>query len=113
MRLDRRIERLSIAGLARDSEQSLGSQCAWGPVRAGDALLLATDDNHLLCLDAQGKRRWQVSLEHGPLVGAPLPMGNGFVLASRNGVIFRVEAGTGKTLGKIDLQCPLGTGPAR
>ena len=49
----------ALPALARGNEQSLGSRCAWGPARVGDAVLLSTDDNRLLCLDAKGNRRWQ------------------------------------------------------
>ena len=89
----------------------LGGRFAWGPARVGDAVLLATDDNHLLCLDAKGNRRWQTPLEHGPLAGAPLRLGGQYLLASRDGTIWRVDAATGKELGKLDVGCPLATGP--
>jgi outer membrane protein assembly factor BamB len=106
------LDALTLPALSRGNEQALGSRCAWRPPRAGDAVLLSTDDNRLLCLDSKGNRRWETPLEHGPLAGAPLSIGEGYVLASRSGILWRIEAATGKTLGKIDLHSPLGTGPA-
>ena len=91
---------LALPALGRGNEQSLGSRFAWGPARVGDALLLSTDDNHLLCLDAKGKRRWKIAMKHGPLAGAPLPVGDAYVLASRSGMLWRVEAAHRQDAGK-------------
>ncbi len=97
--------------LNRDVDVPLEGQFAWGPAPVGDAVLLATDDNRLLSMDAKGKRLWQAPLGHGPLAGAPWPLGGQYLLASRDGTISRIDAATGKELGKLDAGSPLATGP--
>jgi outer membrane protein assembly factor BamB len=72
---------------------------------------LTTDSEQLLCLDDQGKLVWKVDLPYGPLAGPPLAVDDHYILASTRGVVWRVEAGGGKELGKIETGRPLGTGP--
>jgi outer membrane protein assembly factor BamB len=100
-----------LAKLNREKELPLGGQFAWGPAPLGDAVLLATDDNQLLAMDAKGNRLWQTPLTHGPLAGAPLRLGGHYLLAARDGTICRVDAATGKELATLDVGCPLATGP--
>ena len=102
---------LALPGLAHSQDVALGSPWHGGPSRAGDGVLAATDDNQLFCLDAKGKRLWQVKLEHGALAGAPLRIGKAYVLASRSGIVSRIEAATGKELGSVDTGYPLAAGP--
>lgn len=91
--------------------QSLGGRCVWGPRRVGEHVMLSTDDDRLLCLDGTGELRWQIKMPYGPLAGPPLETGNHYVLAATGGVVWRIEAATGKEVGKIDTGRPLGTGP--
>jgi outer membrane protein assembly factor BamB len=93
-------------------EHKLTGRCVWGPAVLNDRVLLATDDNQLLCLDSKGEKLWQIDLAYGPLAGSPLPVENGYILASAGGVISRVDAGAGKELGKIETGRSLATGPA-
>ena len=101
----------SLPELTRLKEHRLGSQCAWGPARVGDSVLLTTDDGQLLSIDAGGNQLWRTALAYGRLAGAPLRLGEHYVLASRTGTVWRVEAATGKELGKVDTVRPLATGP--
>jgi hypothetical protein len=91
--------------------QPLSGRCVWGPRRVGGHVLLSTDDNRFLCLDGSGELRWLVQLPYGPLAGTPLEVGDQYILAALGGAVWRVEAKTGKELGKIDTGRPLGTGP--
>ncbi len=90
--------------------EPLAARSAWGPGRVGDYVLLATDDDQLRCLNAEGKIVWQLGLDYGPLAGAPSETGGGFVLASASGVLWRVDPATGNELGKVEIGHPLGTG---
>jgi outer membrane protein assembly factor BamB len=101
---------MTLPALAHGKDIAVGGPCTWGPARAGDAVLAATDDQ-LVCFDARGRRLWQVKLEHGALVGAPLRIGGDCVLAAQHGVVWRVDAATGKELGHVDAGYPLATGP--
>jgi len=100
-----------LPAFGRGKQRSLAGRAVWGPGRIGEHVLLATDDGQLLCLDEQQKLAWQVSLPFGPLAGAPLALGKDIILAAAAGTVWRVEADTGKQLGRIDTQRPLGTGP--
>ena len=103
--------KLPELGRIQRSGQPLGGRCVWGPRRVGGCVMLSTDDDRLLCLDGTGELRWRVQLPYGPLAGAPLEAGEQYILAAIGGVVWRVEASTGKELGKIDTGRPLGTGP--
>lgn len=102
----------SLPKLDRGKEINLDSHCNWGPVRIGNAVMLTTEDNRLLCLDAEGNKLWQTELEHGPLAGAPLRSGGHYIIVSHSGAIQRLDAATGNELGKLDAGCPLATGAA-
>ncbi|MBN2473032.1 MAG: PQQ-binding-like beta-propeller repeat protein [Pirellulales bacterium] len=93
-----------------DRQRLLGGPCVWGPRRVGESVMLSTDDQ-LLCLDAMGHLVWQVELPYGPLAGAPLAAGDHYVMAAAGGVIWRVEAVTGRELSQVDSGRPLATGP--
>jgi hypothetical protein len=97
--------------LKRLQEQKLSGRCVWGPAALNDRVLVATDDNQLLCLDAKGEKLWQIALEYGPLAGSPLVVEDGYVLASSSGVIYRIDAKAGKESGKIETGRALATGP--
>jgi outer membrane protein assembly factor BamB len=101
-----------LSKLARIKDIPLGSRCAWGPAKVGDCVLVSTDNDQLFCFDAKGNQLWQKKLEYGPLAGDPLLLEKNMVLASRSGIVWKVDAATGKELGKVNAGCPLGTGPA-
>ena len=105
------LNRFALPSLTPSVRETLGDRVDWGPARLGDALLMATSEGRLFCYDSKGNRRWQIALEHGPLVGTPLLIGDAYLLASERGVVWRIEADTGETLGAVDLGCPLSTGP--
>jgi len=96
--------------LTRAKQLTLSGRCVLGPIAVGGRVLLTTDDEKLLCMGAKGERLWQVALPYGPLAGTPLALGGHYLLASQSGVIWRIDAGSGKELGKVDLGLPLGTG---
>ena len=98
--------------MVRPADRALGARCAWGPHVLGSRLLLATDDDRLHCVDAAANLLWQQPLAYGPPAGAPLEVaGETCLLAAAGGVVWRLEAKTGKELGKIETHLALGTGP--
>ena len=99
----------TLPKLDRGKEVSIDARCNWGPKRIGDVILLATDDDKLLCLDAQAKVLWRSELKHGPLAGAPLRVGGHFIVVARSGVIQRLDAALGEEAGQLDAGCPLAT----
>jgi outer membrane protein assembly factor BamB len=96
--------------LTRAKQLTLSGRCVLGPIAVGGRVLLTTDDEKLLCMGAKGERLWQVALPYGPLAGTPLAIGGHYLLASQSGVIWRIDAGSGKELGKVEVGLPLGTG---
>ncbi len=101
-----------LSKLNRGKELNLDARCAWGPARIGDHVLMATEDNRLFCVNADGKQLWRTKLKYGPLAGAPLLLGGNYILVARGGTICRIETATGKELGKLDVGFPLATGAA-
>jgi outer membrane protein assembly factor BamB len=101
----------NLPDLARGGEQAIVGRCVWGPRRVGSQVMLATDSVQLYCFDRSCQLHWQVALPYGPLAGDPLPVADGYVLASVPGVVWRVAAKSGKELAKVDVGQPLGTGP--
>lgn len=79
-------------------------QITWGPHRAGDCLLLATDRDELWCFDAARQPRWQQPLSAGQLVGAPLVKDNKLILTTRTGTLEVRAAGSGDLTAAADLQ---------
>lgn len=100
--------------LARSNVAALSGACVWGPQRVGDHVMLSDAGGQLFCLDADGKPRWAqpAVLSYGPLAGAPLALEDHYILAASSGAVWRIEADSGKEVGKIDAFRPLGTGPA-
>ncbi|MCC6123598.1 MAG: PQQ-binding-like beta-propeller repeat protein [Pirellulales bacterium] len=98
--------------LKRLNEHKLTGRCVWGPAAIENCVLLATDDEQLACFDAKGEKLWQAALAYGPLAGRPLATADGYLLASASGVLWRVDAKTGKEQGKVETGRALATGPA-
>lgn len=103
---------LELPKFKRLNEHKLSGRCIWGPGALGDRVLLATDDDQLVCFDGKGEKLWQSALAYGPLAGSPLAMQDGFMLTSISGVIWRVDAKAGKELGKVETGRLLASGPA-
>jgi len=84
---------------------------AWGPVVSDGKVLVATRGGELLCLDDARKEIWRVPLPYGLLAGAPLSDDGGYLLATQNGVVYRIAAESGAELAKIEIGEPLAAGP--
>ena len=102
---------LALPKLTPGRPQPIGGKCAWGPCSVGGSLVLANDEDKLLCFGADGKPSWTIGLIHGLPAGRPLAVGNDLIFASLDGVVWRVEAATGRELAELETGHPLGTGP--
>lgn len=100
-----------LPDLEQRGQWPLDGLCVWGPVRIGDHVLLATEAGQLLCFDATAKLCWRVALPDTPLAGAAVLDGGQLLLATANGTLWRIGAGDGRELGRIELQRALGTAP--
>ena len=102
---------LQIADWKRLNGQALTGRPVWGPARVGPHVLVATDDGRLWCIGDKGQLLWNQPLLYGTLAGMPLWQSGTYLLGGADGVVWRADAATGKELGKIELGCPLGSGP--
>jgi len=102
----------TLPDLARQVVRQLDARCVWGPRAVGGRVMLATEDNWLLCLGADGKIVWQSPLPYGPLAGSPLKTDQGYILAATTGTIWRIDLETGRQIGDaFETGRPLATGP--
>jgi hypothetical protein len=103
--------RFKLPTLETAGEMNLPAPIEAGPFRIGDAVLLATSDDKLLCLAPSGEVKWQVPIQLGPLAGAPLVLADALLLSYRKGVIERRSLTDGKPLAAVNIEQPLATGP--
>jgi hypothetical protein len=79
----------------------------WGPHRAGDCVLLATDRDELWCFDPARQPRWQQPLAAGQLVGPPRLRDNKLILTTSSGQIEVRAASSGDITANVQLPQPL------
>ncbi|QDU28190.1 outer membrane biogenesis protein BamB [Anatilimnocola aggregata] len=84
-----------------------GARLSFGPHALGDAILFATSRDELQCLQADGSRRWRMTLTHGPFIGTPLVHGTHWLLLTQSGVVEVRAAETGELVQSIDCGQPL------
>jgi outer membrane protein assembly factor BamB len=99
----------AAADLSVGSEWPLEGRVVWGPEQVGDVVLLASNQDGLLCFESGQKQRWKGRLDYGPPVARPLEQDNSFVFTSLSGVIWRVSSEDGSEAQKTDLGAPLGS----
>ncbi len=105
-----KLDFFQLPELTRSQQHALAGPCAWGPCRVGNRILLAAEAGPCYCFDESGLL-WQAALPYGRLVGDPLAVKDHLLMAAASGVVWRVEASSGKELGKVDIGRPLATGP--
>lgn len=88
-----------------------GGQVTWGPMTAGERVLVGDSNNQLTCLDGQQQRVWQSPLTHGRPVGSPLVQGGSLILASAAGVVWKLDAASGQEQASVETGRPLSAGP--
>ena len=90
---------------------SLEGNVVLGPRRVGNQLLLATDQDRLLCINPDGTVRWTIPLPYGPLAGLPIEDNGTLLAASTSGKVWRLDPQTGAEKARIDLLESLAAGP--
>ncbi len=100
----------ALDDLAVRDKWPLEGKCLWGPCRIGNRVMLATDA-YVYCLDDTPKLLWKAALPAGPLAGQPLENAGAYLMAAASGLVWRVDAATGKELGRSEIRQPLATGP--
>jgi hypothetical protein len=97
---------IDLATLEVIKTTPLGGKPAWGPEVVGDRLFVVTAGNELCCWDGDGEELWKLPLAHGPLTGAPIRYGDGWILLTRSGGVVRVSA-EGAELAHVATERPL------
>ena len=100
----------SLADFTPSPRGNIQGKCEWGPRRAGNLILLATDSQLLYAYD-EDHEVWHVPLRYAPPVGEPLVVGDTIALASSDGTVWRLAAGDGTEASHLDAGCRLTTGP--
>ena len=85
----------------------LNGRINWGPVAAGDLVLLRTDDGILRSYKADGSKAFELSVPQGAIVGEPIRDSERIILAGRSGWIITIDASNGKLLGQIEIDQPI------
>ena len=103
---------LGLPALENPTLVEVGGEITWGPHAAGAALLVATENQEMVAIDAAaGQVVWRTPLEGGNPLGLPLGDANGVMVALDRGTIVRYDATTGEATARLDLGQPLGSGP--
>jgi outer membrane protein assembly factor BamB len=105
--------RFQLPSLTPAGETNLSGDAVGGPYPIGDLLLVATANQQLVAVNADGTIAWTAPLSGGDLAGPPLKTEQGMLLAYRKGIVELRGAGDGKPIRTLDLQHPLATGPIR
>jgi outer membrane protein assembly factor BamB len=102
--------RVELPSLKPAGDSNLPAPANWGPYHAGDAMILATADNKLMAIGADGQTRWSVPTEHGDLIGAPLVLDDSLLVVYKNGVVERRSLADGAAAASKNLEQPLASG---
>jgi outer membrane protein assembly factor BamB len=90
---------LTLPDLTPGRTVPLAGAPAWGPRAIAGNALVATPDGRLLSLRGAPTPTREVSLPHGPIVGAVAVPDGPIVLATRSGTLYTVAADTGQKVG--------------
>ncbi|WP_425613759.1 PQQ-binding-like beta-propeller repeat protein [Anatilimnocola sp. NA78] len=86
---------------------AVGRRVTFGPHVVPDGVLLATSYDELLCLQADGSRRWSQPLTRGKPIGKPIIQEANVVLVSQGGMIEVRALATGELVQSVDCSQPL------
>jgi outer membrane protein assembly factor BamB len=107
------LARFQLPTLENVGQTDLAADAVWGPYRVGELVLLATADEQLVAVDANGASVWTTPLAGGDLAGLPLETAEGVLIAYRNGKLEKRMLANGQAAGVVDLLQPLASGPVR
>ena len=105
------VQAFALPNLTVGKQLELQGRVVLGPWQVGDAAILVSDKDGLVCLETGQNQRWAVPLTHGPLCGRPLLDGNTLWMTSTTGHVWRVAADTGAEMGGVELSDPLSAAP--
>ena len=103
--------RLPSLELAESIE--LGGQAVWGPFVIGNQVVVATDQNEMICVDGSQQTKWKISLAFGEPIGVPLASADSILIAYRTGQLQKLDISSGDEVSSIATGQPLAAGPVR
>ncbi len=102
----------TLPNLTAAQQWPLEGRVTYGPERVGDVVLVASDEQ-MMCVDADQKQRWVVSLEHGALAGPPVMDNSSLFVAFIDGTVASMNAASGEVTASLDVGEPLASGVIR
>jgi hypothetical protein len=105
------LARFALPSLELVGHTALPGDVVWGPYRAGDLLLVATANDQLVAVRADGSIAWADAIKEGDLAGPPLSTGGNLLLTYRKGILERRGLADGQPAGRLDVENPLAAGP--
>ncbi len=105
-----RLVAYSVGQLTLQGGAPLKGRVLMGPARIDDLVLLATDDEGLMCFDGQIQPRWTYKTPRA-LAGEPWLAGDELVVAMVDGAVVKLAVSDGSLIGQASVAEPLGGGP--
>ncbi|MGB7345373.1 MAG: PQQ-binding-like beta-propeller repeat protein [Pirellulaceae bacterium] len=100
-----------MASLQEKFKTLLEGRVAWGPISAGELVLLQTDDGKLRAYDENGTQKFAVELPKGRLIAAPVMAGDKMVVSGALGWIVVIDPASGQITGQTDVEQPISAAP--
>jgi len=98
--------------LVESNQLLMDGRIVWGPVAAGENVLVKTDDGMLRRFDGSGKPTMTpFALPDGPILPAVKAIGDRFLLTGQSGWLVAIDAASGQMTGKMILGEPLSAQP--
>lgn len=105
------LARFSLPALENIGQTELPGDAVWGPYQVGDMLVVATANEQLVAVRADGSIAWAAAIGDGDLAGPPLEVDGGLLLAYRKGTVEKRTLADGQVAGRLDVGHPLAAGP--
>lgn len=97
----------STTTLEETGKRMLGSPIVFGPVTAGDSVVLQTADKKFHRIDENANIMWSIDVPSGRPVATPQYVEGELFVVGRDGWILRLDPASGAILGKADVGQPL------
>lgn len=97
--------------LATKSKRLMDGRVNWGPVAAGELVLLRTDDGKLRAFDVAGEPKFELVLPAGPMVDGIAQTADAVIVCGRNGWVVSLDPKSGQMIGQSDLSQPVSAPP--
>lgn len=101
----------STTSLEETHQRMMGGRIVFGPVAAGDAVLLQTEDGHLRRIDEAAEEMWSIKLPSGQPVATPQIVDGRLIVAGAEGWLLAIDLSSGEELGRVEIGQPLSGNP--